>query len=67
MIYAKPSTTVRAAIAKLCERRNLDINMVDVYNAQTEKVPFIKFDSRTTVLRMGFGTSSLECCPLCVR
>ena len=38
MIYAKPNTTVRAAIAKLCERRNLDINMVDVYSQRTSKV-----------------------------
>ena len=38
VIYAKPNTTVRAAIAKLCERRKLDINMVDVYAQKTNKV-----------------------------
>ena len=38
VIYAKPNTTVRAAIAKLCERRKLDVNMVDVYAQKTNKV-----------------------------
>jgi len=38
VIYAKPSTTLRAAIAKLCERRNLDTNMVDVYSHLNHKV-----------------------------
>ena len=38
VFYAKPSTTLRAAIAKLCERRNLDLDLIDVYNHNTGKV-----------------------------
>ena len=38
VFYAKPSTTLRAAIAKLCERRNLDLDLIDVYNHSTGKV-----------------------------
>lgn len=42
VIYAKPGQTVKDSLAKLCDRRNINMELIEIHQAGTDKVKKIE-------------------------